>query len=123
MASLTGCGNPCQTCAQIRQITGSTPLDIGLINENFKKLSEQYETLCMLVNQFLNKDSGIDADGFCITNVKDCKDDPNSVVPRAALKQLILDTVAAKNTCSGCHKPVTSCSCVYSYTTLLPNSE
>ena len=105
---MSNCREECFTCGDVREIADTS--DIGSINENFDLLRSEVQSLCDKLNLYITN-AGIDADGKCITNVKDCCDDPSSAVSRSGIEEIVRDMLPTKKACSGCHKPKNHCSC------------
>lgn len=110
------CREECFSCRDIREIADTQ--DIGAINENFDTLRDQVQELCDKLNLYITAD-GLDADGKCITNVKDCCADPSSAMPRSAIEDLI-KSLTPKNDCSTTEPTVTCEGTVVPETTTIP---
>lgn len=105
---MSNCREECFSCKDIREIADTQ--DIGAINENFDTLRDQVQDLCDKLNLYITT-TGLDADGKCVTNVKDCCDDPSSAMPRSAVEEMIRDMMTTKTTCGTCHKAHSHCGC------------
>lgn len=105
---MSNCREECFSCGDIREIADTQ--DIGAINENFDMLRDQVQDLCDKLNLYITN-AGLDADGKCVTNVKDCCEDPSSAVPRSGIEEMIRDMMTVKTTCGTCYRAHKHCSC------------
>lgn len=100
------CKDECFSCRDIRELADTQ--DVGALNENFQTMRDEIQALCDKLNLYITL-AGIDADGKCITNVKDCCDDPSSAMSRSGIEELIREMCKPKKTCTGCKSQHCDC--------------
>lgn len=95
------CTNECLSCSDIREIASAS--DVGFINENFASLKADLDAALAFIKLYLVKDGcskdTLDANFGCVTNVRDCCDDPTSAMPRESVEAMIRKLIAEQHSC------------------------